>query len=65
MLRTTVGELASTAQSNALQRSALILVGRTLNQDNFGQSRLYADDYDRRYRPRGAEPRCLAGTEGL
>ena len=65
VLRTTVGELASTAQSNALQRSALILVGRTLNQDNFGQSRLYADDYDRRYRPRGAEPRFPAGTEGL
>ena len=65
VLRTTVGELASTAQSNALQRSALILVGRTLNQDNFGQSRLYADDYDRRYRPRGAEPRFPVGTEGL
>ena len=61
---TRVGELAHAAQSNALQRSALILVGPTLNQQDFGLSRLYANDYDRRYRPRGDEPRFPAGTEG-
>ena len=61
---TRVGELAAAAQSNALQRSALILVGPTLNQQDFGLSRLYANDYDRRYRPRGDEPRFPAGTEG-
>ncbi|QIG98886.1 MULTISPECIES: precorrin-4 C(11)-methyltransferase [unclassified Bradyrhizobium] len=40
-----------------LERSALILVGKTLGADEFAESRLYAADYDRRYRPVGAEPR--------
>ena len=64
VVRTRVGELAAAAQSNALQRSALMLVGPTLSQQDFGLSRLYANDYDRRYRPRGDEPRFPAGTEG-
>lgn len=63
VVRTSVGEIAAAAQANALQRSALILVGRTLSQEGFGLSRLYADDYDRRYRPRGDEPRFPSGTE--
>ena len=65
IVRTCVGEIAAAAQTNALQRSALILVGRTLSQEGFGLSRLYADDYDRRYRPRGDEPRFPAGAEGV
>ena len=64
VVRTRVGDLAAAAQSNALQRSALMLVGPTLSQENFGLSRLYANDYDRRYRPRGDEPRFPAGSEG-
>lgn len=64
VMRTCVGEIAAAARTNALQRSALILVGETLNQEGFGLSRLYADDYDRRYRPRGDEPRFPAGKEG-
>ncbi|MGY4478261.1 precorrin-4 C(11)-methyltransferase [Bradyrhizobium sp. USDA 3364] len=40
-----------------LERTALILVGKTLGADEFAESRLYAADYDRRYRPVGAEPR--------
>lgn len=64
VVRTRVGDLAAVAQSNALQRSALMLVGPTLSQENFGLSRLYANDYDRRYRPRGDEPRFPAGSEG-
>lgn len=40
-----------------VDRTALILVGRALGQEGFDESRLYADDYDRRYRPRGTEPR--------
>lgn len=64
VVRTRVAELAAAAQANALQRSALILVGRTLSQEGFGLSRLYANDYDRRYRPRGDEPRFPAGNEG-
>jgi precorrin-4/cobalt-precorrin-4 C11-methyltransferase len=57
IVRTRVGEIAQAAQANPLQRSALILVGATLAQEGFGFSRLYADDYDRRWRPRGDEPR--------
>ena len=64
VVRTRVGEIAAAAQSNALQRSALILVGTTLSQQDFGLSRLYANDYDRRYRPRGDEPRFPTGQEG-
>jgi precorrin-4/cobalt-precorrin-4 C11-methyltransferase len=40
-----------------LERTALVLVGRTLGAENFGESRLYAADYDRRYRPVGPVPR--------
>ena len=40
-----------------IDRTALILVGKTLAAEGFDDSRLYADDYDRRYRPRGTEPR--------
>ncbi len=40
-----------------ITRTALIMVGRSLGADDFTESRLYADDYDRRFRPRGAEPR--------
>ncbi|MGV8986317.1 MAG: precorrin-4 C(11)-methyltransferase [Cypionkella sp.] len=40
-----------------IDRTALILVGKALAAEGFDDSRLYADDYDRRYRPRGTEPR--------
>ncbi|MCA6121439.1 precorrin-4 C(11)-methyltransferase [Bradyrhizobium sp. WSM 1704] len=40
-----------------LERTALILVGRTLGAEEFSESRLYAADYDRRYRPVGPAPR--------
>lgn len=39
------------------ERSALILVGRALAAEGFDESRLYAGDYDRRYRPVGTDPR--------
>lgn len=38
-------------------RTALILVGRALAAEGFDDSRLYAGDYDRRYRPVGIAPR--------
>lgn len=60
VIRTRVADLAQVAQKNPLQRSALILVGATLSQQDFGLSRLYADDYDRRFRPRGEQPRFPA-----
>jgi precorrin-4/cobalt-precorrin-4 C11-methyltransferase len=46
-----------TAVGVELERTALILVGRSLGSENFEESRLYAADYDRRYRPLGASPR--------
>ncbi|MCA1455479.1 precorrin-4 C(11)-methyltransferase [Bradyrhizobium sp. BRP22] len=39
------------------ERTALILVGKTLISEEFAESRLYAADYDRRYRPIGPTPR--------
>lgn len=46
-----------------IDRTALILVGRNLGAQDFGHSRLYAADYDRRFRPLGTEPRFPAGFE--
>lgn len=40
-----------------IDRTALILVGRALAAEGFDDSRLYAADYDRRYRPLGTDPR--------
>ncbi|SMO75682.1 precorrin-4 C(11)-methyltransferase [Paracoccus laeviglucosivorans] len=39
------------------ERTALILVGRALAAEDFDESRLYAGDYDRRFRPVGTDPR--------
>lgn len=39
------------------ERTALILAGRALAAEGFDESRLYAGDYDRRFRPVGTEPR--------
>lgn len=56
------GTLASIEAMMAPQidRTALILVGRVLGAEEFERSRLYAPDYDRRYRPTGANPRFPA-----
>lgn len=40
-----------------LERTALIMVGPALGDADFDESRLYAADYDRRYRPIGSDPR--------
>lgn len=40
-----------------MERTALILVGPAIGAEEFGESRLYAGDYDRRYRPVGTDPR--------
>ncbi len=56
IVRATLGTLA-TALAGEMERTALILVGRTLGDEDFGTSRLYAGDYDRRYRPLGTNPR--------
>ncbi len=38
----------------AIERTALILVGAALGAQDFDESRLYATDYERRFRPRSA-----------
>ncbi len=45
------------------ERTGLILVGPALKAEGFEESRLYAGDYDRRYRPVGTEPRFPEGQE--
>jgi precorrin-4/cobalt-precorrin-4 C11-methyltransferase len=56
IVRATLGTLDSSI-SGELERTALIFVGRTLGAQDFDESRLYAVDYDRRYRPVGTNPR--------
>jgi precorrin-4/cobalt-precorrin-4 C11-methyltransferase len=56
IIRATLGTLDA-AVGSELERTALVLVGRTLGSEDFAESRLYAADYDRRYRPRGLAPR--------
>lgn len=56
VVRATLATLDA-AISGQMERTALILVGRSLGEAEFGESRLYAADYDRRYRPVGTEPR--------
>ena len=46
-----------TSLGEELERTALILVGPTIGAENFTESRLYAADYDRRFRPVGTAPR--------
>jgi precorrin-4/cobalt-precorrin-4 C11-methyltransferase len=56
VVRATLATLDA-AISGEMERTALILVGRSLGTAEFGESRLYAADYDRRYRPVGTAPR--------
>jgi len=62
IVRATLGTLQASI-GEEMERTALILVGRTLGAQHFDESRLYADDYDRRYRPRGTDPR-FPGSDG-
>ncbi|SOB99161.1 precorrin-4/cobalt-precorrin-4 C11-methyltransferase [Rhodobacter sp. JA431] len=62
VVRATLGSL-QTAVGAEMERTALIMVGRSLDTEEFDESRLYAGDYDRRYRPVGTEPRFPEGTE--
>ncbi|WP_444455590.1 precorrin-4 C(11)-methyltransferase [Rhodobacter capsulatus] len=62
VVRATLATL-QTAIGAEMERTALILVGRSLATEDFDESRLYAGDYDRRYRPLGTHPRFPEGTE--
>lgn len=54
IVRATLGTIGA-AMPDGIERTALILVGPALAADGFDESRLYAADYDRRYRPRTAD----------
>ncbi|MDZ4391957.1 precorrin-4 C(11)-methyltransferase [Cypionkella sp.] len=56
IVRATLATL-QTAIGAEMERTALILVGPALAAEGFEESRLYAGDYDRRFRPVGTEPR--------
>mgnify|MGYP004706067935 FL=1 len=56
IVRATLGTL-DTDIAEQMERTALILVGAPLAAGDFEESRLYAADYDRRYRPVGTQPR--------
>jgi precorrin-4/cobalt-precorrin-4 C11-methyltransferase len=56
VIRATLGTLQASL-GNELERTAIIIVGRTLDATDFDESRLYAADYDRRYRAAGAARR--------
>ncbi|MEI2805916.1 precorrin-4 C(11)-methyltransferase [Albidovulum sp.] len=60
IVRATLGTL-QTAVGAQMERTALIFVGRSIGAEEFGESRLYAGDYDRRYRPVGTHPRFPDG----
>lgn len=55
VVRATLGTIETAI--GAGERTALILVGHALGAEEFDESRLYAGDYDRRYRPIGTAPR--------
>lgn len=63
VLRATLGTVEQVMTSD-ITRTALILVGPALAGDGFGESCLYAPDYDRRYRPQSAESPWAGGPEG-
>jgi precorrin-4/cobalt-precorrin-4 C11-methyltransferase len=54
ILRGTLGDIAHKVAAAAIERTALILVGRALEAQEFRESALYDSDYQRRFRGRGA-----------
>ena len=54
IIRATLGTIEA-AMPEGIDRTALILVGPALGACEFTESRLYAADYDRRYRPQSAD----------
>ena len=50
VFRATLGTIADMIGPD-VERTALIMVGKTLNAHDFGESSLYDKDYERRYRP--------------
>ncbi len=53
IIRGTLADIRALVKAAGLTRTALILVGRTLGQNDFSDSRLYAEDHHHVLRPRG------------
>ena len=51
------------AVADSMERTALIVVGRVLTSEDFGESSLYAVGYDRRFRPQSADSRFEGCSE--
>ena len=51
VIKGTLGAIAAMVRAEKLERTALILVGRTLAATDFRDSALYSVGYDRRFRP--------------
>lgn len=54
IIRATLATIEA-AMPDGIARTALIVVGRALGATDFTESRLYAPEYDRRYRPQSAD----------
>jgi precorrin-4/cobalt-precorrin-4 C11-methyltransferase len=62
IVRATLATIAAAA-ADGPDRTALILVGRVLDTNDFAESRLYATGYDRRFRPQSATSRFVDASE--
>ncbi|MCH7628230.1 MAG: precorrin-4 C(11)-methyltransferase [Proteobacteria bacterium] len=62
IVRATLGSVEQ-AVAGSMEHTALILVGQVLGAEGFGESSLYARDYDRRFRPQDATSRFVDVTE--
>jgi precorrin-4/cobalt-precorrin-4 C11-methyltransferase len=62
ILRGTLADIQGKLTEN-IQRTALILVGPALAGEGFEESCLYAETYDRRYRPQSADSPWINWTE--
>ena len=62
IIRATLATIEA-AVAGSIERTALIVVGQVLAAHDFGESSLYAADYDRRFRPRAATSRFAGVTE--
>ena len=63
VIRATLATLEA-AMEDGIERTALILVGRALAQSGFEDSKLYAAEYDRRYRPQTADSPWASWSDG-
>lgn len=54
IVRGTLGTIVAAVAERPMERTALILIGRVLDETDFSDSALYSPDYQRRYRGRDA-----------